>query len=186
LLEQYQVNLVEEDAFYDLYGGVRQAQPIKSFHTGSNMVYCSSFTNILAPGYQIGWCLPGRFKQALLGEIDSLKLPNGPLQQMVLAEFMRSVGYAAHTSNLLRIFALHHNKLERIVARHFPSGSQLRWPEGGFTYWINLPHAIDAERFHQLTQAIGITVAVVAGMTAICSALRLSVGRLWIRPVPSK
>lgn len=65
LMEKYNVPLIEDDLFGDLYFGKHRPSCCKSFDESGIVLLCSSFSKTLAPGYRVGWMVPGKFKEKL-------------------------------------------------------------------------------------------------------------------------
>ena len=47
----------------------------------------------------------------------------------------------------------------QLIADHFPPGTRVTRPEGGYFLWVELPPAVDALRLQQLALEQGISVA---------------------------
>lgn len=64
LLKQYQVPMIEDDVYAELYFGQQAPKPVKAFDSEGLVMHCSSFSKSLAPGYRVGWvaggAMPGR------------------------------------------------------------------------------------------------------------------------------
>ena len=70
LLEDYQVPLIEDDLYGDLYFGPQRPKPCKAFDRTGLVLWCGSVSKTLAPGYRVGWVAPGRY----LEQVKRLKL----------------------------------------------------------------------------------------------------------------
>ncbi len=70
LLARYEVPLIEDDVYGELYFGTRRPTPAKAFDTRGLVMHCASFSKCLAPGYRVGWAAPGRFTR----DVARLKL----------------------------------------------------------------------------------------------------------------
>jgi DNA-binding transcriptional MocR family regulator len=152
------VAIIEDDVFHDLLPEGRQVMPIKGFALG-DVIYCSSFTKTVAPGYRVGWCLPGRHYAAVLAQIYGRNLSVSSLPQAVLAEFLRRDYHATHVARLRDGFARSAIAFSRLVVDHFPAGTRYQPPVGGFIHWLELPGPIDMEAFHSEAEALGIAIA---------------------------
>src|SRR5690606_15454760 len=64
LLSRYDIPLIEDDVYSELYFGDKRPLPAKAFDSAGLVLHCSSFSKCLAPGYRIGWVAPGRYAQA--------------------------------------------------------------------------------------------------------------------------
>lgn len=152
------VGIIEDDVFHDLVPEDRQVAPIKALAPGE-VLYCSSFTKTLAPGYRVGWCLPGRRYAAMLAQMHGRNLSVSSLPQAVLAEFLRRGYYPEHIARLRASFARSATGLARFVSKHFPAGTRYEPPVGGFIHWLELPGRIDMDTFHCDAEALGIATA---------------------------
>ncbi len=65
LLARYQLPLIEDDVYAELYFGDKRPLPAKAFDPQGLVLHCGSFSKCLAPGYRLGWAAPGRFTQAV-------------------------------------------------------------------------------------------------------------------------
>ncbi len=65
LLGAHNVPLIEDDVYGELYFGTTFPQPAKAFDEHGLVVHCGSFSKSLAPGYRIGWALPGRYFESM-------------------------------------------------------------------------------------------------------------------------
>ncbi|NJM32728.1 MAG: PLP-dependent aminotransferase family protein, partial [Limnobacter sp.] len=88
MASQAGVTIIEDDVFFDLLNPVHQTPAIKSY-APHNVLYCSSFTKTLAPGFRVGWCVPGKHKEAILAQMFGRNLSVSNLPQLVLAEFLK-------------------------------------------------------------------------------------------------
>ncbi|MDO5622900.1 MAG: PLP-dependent aminotransferase family protein [Paracoccus sp. (in: a-proteobacteria)] len=152
------VAIIEDDVFYDLLPEGRQVVPIKALAPG-DVLYCSSFTKTVAPGYRVGWCLPGRHYSAVLAQMHGRNLSVSSLPQAVLAEFLRRDYHGAHIARLRGSFARSSAGFARLVSARFPAGTRYQAPVGGFIHWVKLPATIDVETFHSEAEALGIAIA---------------------------
>jgi DNA-binding transcriptional MocR family regulator len=62
LMVKHDVPLIEDDLFADLYFGTQRPTSCKTYDESGIVLLCSSFSKTLAPGYRVGWVLPGKFK----------------------------------------------------------------------------------------------------------------------------
>jgi DNA-binding transcriptional MocR family regulator len=67
ILARNEISLIEDDVYGDLHFGSARPISAKSYDDKGMVLLCSSFSKTLAPGYRIGWILPGRFQQKVEG-----------------------------------------------------------------------------------------------------------------------
>ena len=182
MLARAGVPLIEDDAFHDLYAGAAPISAIKRYDRDGMVLYCSTFSKVMGAGYRIGWCLPGRFRRAMTADLLTRHQPVSGLAQLVLSEFVRKNYYAPQVARLRNAFADQHIKVRGLVAQHFPPGTRVSAPEGGYLYWIVLPAAVDIGALYDAAMASGVSIAPGTVFTAsgkADSTFRISIGRQW-------
>ncbi len=149
ILAEFDVPAIEDDIYGDLHFGERRPKPLKAWDTDGRVLLCSSFGKTLAPSLRVGWCAPGRY----LERVRRLKFTNTlgtpVVLQKTISDFLRNGGYDHHLRSIRRAY---HNQLHLFapaILRHFPEGTRISRPEGGFVLWIEMPTGVDALRLHR-------------------------------------
>jgi DNA-binding transcriptional MocR family regulator len=159
LLAERDVPLIEDDLYGELGFAAQRPKSAKAFDTAGRVLVCSSFSKTLAPGYRVGWCVPGRY----LPQVERLKLftniATATLPQLAVAEFLANGGYDHHLRRMRRSFQQQIARVSDAVCEHFPSGTRLTRPAGGFVLWVEMPEVVDALRLHEQALEEGISVA---------------------------
>jgi len=76
-----------------------------------------------------------------------------------LAEYLQEGGYDRHLRSLRRSLQAQRNDLFDAVTRHFPDGTRVMRPAGGYFVWVELPVGIDAMALHRAALAQRISLA---------------------------
>ncbi len=143
LLEYYNIPLIEDDLYGDIFFGDSRPTCCKSYDESGNVLLCSSVSKTLAPGYRVGWVAPGRFME----EVSRIKLYHSlsgtAITHEVIAGFLETGRYEAHLRKLRQ--TLHTNYLQyvRVIGEHFPDGTRISRPQGGLSLWVELPKQVD-------------------------------------------
>ncbi|PLX82958.1 MAG: GntR family transcriptional regulator [Desulfuromonas sp.] len=159
LLESRDIPLIEDDIHGDL--GFDNERPLaaKAYDQTGNVILCSSFSKTVAPGYRVGWIVPGRFQP----EIERLKmvvnLAAAAPTQLALAEFLANGGYDHHLRHIRRVYAQKVAEMSEAIGRHFPAGTRVTRPQGGFCLWVEMPDEVDALRLYARALKHKITLA---------------------------
>ena len=66
LMELHNIPLIEDDIHGDLYFGSARPTNCKTYDKSGIVMCCSSVSKTLAPGYRVGWVIPGKFKKEIL------------------------------------------------------------------------------------------------------------------------
>ncbi|ESZ87900.1 MAG: transcriptional regulator [Blastomonas sp. CACIA14H2] len=161
LLQTHQVPLIEDDVYGDLVSqpGIRAG--CKAFDTDGLVLYCSSASKTLAPGWRIGWIAAGRYVDAVLRARLEESLAGSPLIEAALADFLSSGDYERH---LRRFQSRVEGGIRAIAARiedSFPAGTRFSRPANGYLLWVELPKSVDALEVHR--QALGVGIGISPG-----------------------
>lgn len=169
------VLIVEDDPYRELYfedsATEPDVRPIKVDDRDARVIYLSSFSKTLAPGYRVAWLaapapLAAKFEMAKQAE----DLLTGSLDQRLIYEACRR-GVLDRQLPILRAHYQHkRDVMERALRREL--GTTVSWPKprGGFFLWLTLPPELDADRM--LPRAIEQGVIYVAGEAFYVNALR--------------
>lgn len=159
LLASKNIPLIEDDVYGDLAGGVQRPPACKAFDRCGNVIYCSSLSKTLAPGWRIGWIAAGRYHSTVLQARMAGEWAGAPLIEAAANEILASGDYDRHLRYLkLRIAEGIRAIIAKIETR-FPQGTCVAAPEAGFLIWVKLPLGIDALEIHRRALALGIGVS---------------------------
>ncbi|MGZ3160077.1 MAG: aminotransferase-like domain-containing protein, partial [Burkholderiaceae bacterium] len=179
LLARHDVPLIEDDVYGELYFGSKRPVPAKAFDTKGLVLHCSSFSKCLAPGYRVGWAVPGRYTQAVARLKLTATLSASVPAQLALAEYLAKGGYDRHLRLLRHALSVQQNELMQAVITHFPVGTRATRPEGGYFLWLELPASVNALELHRQALSLGISIApgpMFSAQRAFTNCIRLNYG----------
>lgn len=182
LLHHQGIPLIEDDVYGDLYFGERRPRTCQAFDHEGLVLTCSSFSKTLAPGYRVGWVMPGRFRSEVMQRKQLLSSGSAGITQLAVAEFLRSGGYDRHMVQLRRRYREQLTMLRESVAKYFPEGTRITRPRGGFVLWIQLPRGADSIDLYEsaLQHKIGVTPGSLFSATGkYRNFIRLCAGHPW-------
>jgi DNA-binding transcriptional MocR family regulator len=144
MLGEKNIPLIEDDALGELAYGKSRPLPAKAYDEYDNVLYCSSFSKSLIPGFRIGWVAAGKYQQ----EIERLKFAanistNGLLQDAI-GRFLESGNYPLHIKKLKEFARSQVLKYRNAINDYFPEGTKISIPAGGYSLWIELPEQVNA------------------------------------------
>lgn len=133
------IPLIEDDIYGDLAHGRERPRAAKAYDREGNVLLCASYSKTIAPGYRVGWIVPGRWRQA----VEHLKyvgtMANATLPQLALADYLGDSRYERHLVRVRRVYADNLARMQAAIARYFPAGTCTSRPAGGFVLWVALP-----------------------------------------------
>lgn len=182
LLTKYDVPLIEDDVYGELYCGDKRPSPAKAFDEKGLVMHCSSFSKCLAPGYRVGWAAPGRYTQAVARNKSTTSLSTSIPAQLALAEYLHKGGYDRHLRQLRHALSLQLNEMLQAVGRYFPPGTLATRPGGGYFLWLELPGGVNAIELCRQALSLGISVApgpMFSAQGGNANCLRLNYGYPW-------
>jgi DNA-binding transcriptional MocR family regulator len=159
LLRSHDVPLIEDDVYGELGFGLHRPTATKAFDEDGLVLYCSSFSKTLAPGYRVGWIAPGRYLEQVQRLKAVFSLASASPTQLAVAEFLMSGGYDRHLRALRKTYGAQLGHIRAAIAQWFPEGTRVTRPEGGFVLWVELPPEVDGLKLHQQALRKGIGVA---------------------------
>jgi DNA-binding transcriptional MocR family regulator len=182
LIQHYGIPLIEDDIYGEVYFGAERPRSCRSYDESGLVLWCSSVSKTLAPGYRVGWVAPGKFKQQLLRLKLYHTISGATITQEVIAGFLETGRYAHHLRGLRQ--TLHTNSLRYAgaIAAYFPDGTRVSRPEGGFILWVELDKRIDTVALYD--RAIRQNISIAPGnmfslQDQYRHCLRLSYGMPW-------
>ena len=182
LITRHRIPLIEDDIYGEMYFGAHRPRTCKSFDKEGWVLYCNSLSKSLAPGYRIGWTIPGRFTEQVLLTKLMHTVTGTTLTQEAAAHFLGIGRYDYHLKKLRK--ALHTQCLRYLqgIMTWFPPDVKVSRPQGGFVLWIELPRQLNAYRLYQQAFRRGVSVApgqLFSARAQFGNCVRLSYARPW-------
>ena len=140
LAAKYSIPIIEDDVFRELSHQRTIPLPLKYFDQQGWVIWCSSVSKTLAPGLRIGWCLPGRFKNAFIRQRMVRTLGHNMPIQLALANYIANGYYETHIKRVNRSLAVHCAEYIEFLHQHLPKLSEVFIPSGGLVLWIKIPN----------------------------------------------
>ena len=164
--ERRNVLIVEDDPYGVLYfddvASEAETRAIKADDDRGRVIYMSTFSKTLAPGFRMAWiaapaALSARFELAK----QSMDLSSGIFDQRVVNLAIRRGLLQQLAPRLRALYRTKRDALQRALREEL--GELLTWPNprGGFFLWVELPEGYDGDAV--LERAIEQKVIFVAG-----------------------
>jgi 2-aminoadipate transaminase len=148
--ERRNVLILEDDPYRELYfedsASEADVRPIKADDTDGRVVYLSSFSKTLAPGYRVAWIdAPAPLAAKLEIAKQAADLCTGGLDQRVVFEACRRGVLDRQLPMLREHYRQKRDVMVEALQKEF--GREVTWPSprGGFFLWATLPAPIDAD-----------------------------------------
>ena len=186
LLAKKDIPLIEDDIYGELFFGKTRPKTCKAFDKKGMVIQCGSFSKSLAPGYRIGWAIPGKFRDRVIALKRMNSVSTNTLAQAAIAHFLENGRYELHLRHLRK--ALHTQCLRYVqaISEHFPEDTRITRPQGGFVLWVEMNKKIDGYKLHKraLKHNIGIAPGqIFSSQGQFQNYFRLSYGLPWSNKV---
>lgn len=182
LLTRHDVPLIEDDVYGELYFGAKRPKPAKAFDSKGIVMHCSSFSKCLAPGYRVGWAAPGRYAKMVERLKLTTTLATSVPAQIALASYLQKGGYDRHLRSLRHTLQLQQLQFIEAIERHFPQGTRLTAPSGGYFLWVKLPDGVNSLELHRAALKAGISIApgpIFSAQRGFADYVRINCGHPW-------
>jgi DNA-binding transcriptional MocR family regulator len=189
LLESRGIPLIEDDVYGDLMFDGSRPRLGQFFARKDLVLTCGSFSKTVAPGYRIGWLLPGGFDEQARRLKRAFSCSSGLLQQLTLSEYIASGDYERHLKSIRPLLRNNAERMTALIGRYFPAETRISRPVGGSVLWLELAEQIDSSVLFDraLMESITISPGLVFSPTGrYKNFIRLSFGFPWTDVVENK
>jgi DNA-binding transcriptional MocR family regulator len=159
LLTARRIPLIEDDVYAELYHGTRRPRPAKAWDVEGWVLHCSSLSKSLAPGYRVGWVSGGRFASQLARLKLMSSLATALPSQLAMQAFLSQKSFDRHLRSLRHSLRRQQAAALRVIEAHFPPGTRVTRPAGGYFLWVELPECVDSLVLYRQALQRGVGVA---------------------------
>ncbi|MBR0566109.1 PLP-dependent aminotransferase family protein [Azoarcus sp. L1K30] len=182
VLGQHDVPLIEDDTYAELHFGREAPLATKALDTDGRVLHVSGFSKCLAPGYRVGWVAAGRYAQKIQRLKFSASLATTIPVQIAIADFLKQGAFDTHLRRLRAALEQQEMRMAAALDRHFPAGTRITRPRGGYFVWVELPACFDALTLHRSALDAGISIApgpLFSAKQDYRNCIRLNFGHPW-------
>lgn len=159
LLSKHGIPLIEDDIYGDLYFGSQRPKCCKSFDKEGNVLWCSSVSKTLAPGYRVGWIAPGKHKEKLLKLKFVHSISSASIIQEAVGNFLKTGRYENHLHHLRSALKSNYQNYIHTIAEYFPVDTKVSRPQGGLALWVEFNKGIDTIKLYDLAIKKNISIS---------------------------
>ena len=159
LLEKKNIVLIEDEVYSDLYFTECRPVPAQLYSEKGLVLTCSSFSKTAAPGYRVGWLLPGKFEEKAKRIKRAQSCSTSMLQQWTLSEYLMTGEYDRHLQMLRKTLRYNCERMRALIGKHFPEQVCISKPKGGSVLWVRCRSHVDTSQFFNQAIAQGINFA---------------------------
>ncbi|GAC1357197.1 MAG: PLP-dependent aminotransferase family protein [Ktedonobacteraceae bacterium] len=140
LARRYQIPILEDDAYSEIYFEDKVPQPLKALDTHGNVLYLSTYSKILAPGLRVAWlAAPEPVIERLSMHKQVFDLNTNAFGQWIVNEILQRDLLDAHLALLRQSYKRKLELMLEAIATYWPQGVRIYRPGGGMHLWCRLP-----------------------------------------------
>ncbi|MCH5193388.1 MAG: PLP-dependent aminotransferase family protein [Oscillospiraceae bacterium] len=162
LAQKYNAVILEDNPYGEIRFEGEHIPSIKSLDTDGRVIYCGSFSKVLAPGIRVGFVsAPKAVIQKIVVCKQVADVHTNILAQMVADEFVNHYDFEDHLARIREIYRKKCGLMLSEIDKNFSEKIQVTRPQGGLFIWATLPDGCDMMGFCK--KAVEAKVAVVPG-----------------------
>jgi len=146
IANEHDLIVIEDDPYGKLIYEGKPAKPIKALDDGGRVIYLSTFSKILAPGFRLAWIVASEeLIRKLTIAKQALDLCSNTFVQFVAKEFIEGGYLDLHIMKIIEMYRPKRDKMIEAIKNYFPSDTIFYKPRGGMFAWVTIPGNIDTE-----------------------------------------
>lgn len=184
MMAQRGIPIIEDDIYGELMFDHGRTRALKAFDCSDTVLYCSSFSKTISPGVRTGWVIAGKYQEQIEKLQTFTTLSASSVSQMAVAAYLENGGYDRHLRHIRQQYRDNLACFQLAVQQHFPEGTRITRPRGGFILWLSLPEQVDTLSLFNLALEQNISIApgiVFSNSDQFNHCLRLNCGIPWNR-----
>ncbi|NPA69299.1 MAG: PLP-dependent aminotransferase family protein [Crenarchaeota archaeon] len=144
IAERYDIYIVEDDPYsYYLYEEVENVTPLYKL-CPDRVIYCSTFSKILVPGFRIGWLVtPRELTPHVVKMKQIVSLQTTTITQYVLADILKRGIIERRLPQLSEYYKKKRDAMLEALETYMPDHVTWTRPVGGMFIWVRTRSDID-------------------------------------------
>jgi 2-aminoadipate transaminase len=186
LADKYGIPIVEDDPYGQLRYEGEHLPPLvvldrenlrrDSGYSIGNVIYLSTFSKTLAPGFRLGWIVaPPEIISKLAQLKQGADLHTSTFTQFVAYEVARDGFLDQHVKLIRQVYRERRDVMLQSLREFFPPTVTWTYPQGGLFLWVTLPAGLDMQAIFQ--SAVEHNVVFVPGDSFYANDVRGNDGR---------
>ncbi len=153
---QYNMPVIEDDICAELSFCEHHPRLIASFDKKGWVLLVSSISKLMGDSERIGWCFPGRFKDAYMTQCAVSQIGSSYYRQKALALYLNGSRFPSQLRQWRQDIGRAINQAKEMLDLELRDRVQITQPSGGYSLWVKLPKIIDAKKLRQQANKDGL------------------------------
>lgn len=179
LAKKYGVMILEDNPYGDLRFSGEDVDCIKKYDTEGIVIYCGTFSKVLAPGIRVGYVLaPAPVTAKIVTAKQTSDVHTNIWAQQLCHRMLTATDFNKHIQNLKDIYRRKCSLMLSCMEEKLDKRIEYTRPEGGLFVWCTLPEEVDMLDYCKRALEAGVAVvpgtAFLADKSAPCHSFRLN------------
>lgn len=146
--------IVEDNPYQDLYYSSQRTPSLFELDSRDVVLQLNSFSKTISPGVRLDWTVgPSR----VIRELARMRQTGAcTLLSYAVRDFLSSTGYAHHLERTRALYKRKSDAMNEALSDSCPKEVQWVKPNGGFYFWLMLPHYVDIDELYEAAARDGI------------------------------
>ncbi|PKF77530.1 GntR family transcriptional regulator [Vibrio sp. vnigr-6D03] len=159
LVARYQVPMIEDDVYGELYSGTTAPLPAKAYDESNQIMLCGSFSKSLSPGFRIGWVVAGDRALSIQRLQHLSTLSTSIPIQLALSHYLTFYNYDNHLKKLRKILNERKKAYIKSLTESLPKSAKVVASDGGYFVWVELEQKVNVETMYEAALKANISIA---------------------------
>ena len=179
LAKKYEVMILEDNPYGDLRFSGEDVDSIKKYDTDGLVIYCGTFSKVLAPGIRVGYVLaPSEITAKIVTAKQTLDVHTNIWAQQLCHRMLTATDFNKHIQNLKDIYRRKCNLMLSCMDELLDKRIEYTRTEGGLFIWCTLPEEVDMLDYCKRAVEAGVAIvpgtAFLADKNTPCRSFRLN------------
>ncbi len=139
IAKENNIAIIEDNPYGELVFDGEKSPTIKSMDKDGVVIYCSSFSKVLAPGMRVGFVCAHKDiigKMVVAKQVSDVHTP--VITQIMADEYIKRPDFSQHIEDIRKLYAHKCSVMLEAIEKHFPKQITHTVPRGGLFIWCDL------------------------------------------------
>ena len=139
LADEYDFLIIENDHDFEFNFSHKPIMPIASLDKPNRVIYVGSLSNILAPGFRLGFVVASReIIKHFSNEIMMIDRQGNTVIELAVAELLHTGEINRHTLKVIKIYEERRTFIAQLINNELSEFVQFKMPDGGLALWLTV------------------------------------------------
>jgi GntR family transcriptional regulator / MocR family aminotransferase len=139
LADAYDFLIIEDDHDFEFHFAKKPIMPLASLDKPNRVIYIGSFSNILAPGFRIGFVVAStEIIKHFSNEIMMIDRQGNTIAELAVAELLHMGEINRHTLKIAKIYEERRAFIAKLIRSELSDYVDFDLPDGGLALWLKI------------------------------------------------